>query len=188
MSMRRAHRSTRAALCALVLLAAAGTAAPPAQAQGAHLAKKAPPKVVKPGDPGSSQYQEDVPSAFGSVPASSVASSLPPAPTAGLPSGVAKQLGDDGAAGRGAAALAVAGTPATVGARPGRSAHRHGGGGSGGSGGAAAAQPVAKGVLASLADSIAGEDGGIGVLLPILLSASALIVLAVVVRRRRRGS
>ncbi len=187
---------------ALAVLFAATPAPSVAHAATAHASKKAPSKVVQPGDPGSSQYQEDVPSAFGSVPASSVASNLPPAPTGALPGKVVGALANDGAPGRAAASLAAAGTPA----KPARASHRHTavhhtgsggsgkrGGGTGNSGGslggtAAVAQAGSgKGILASLADSIVGSDGGIGALLPILLIASVLVVAVIALRRRRRS-
>jgi uncharacterized membrane protein YgcG len=181
---------------ATALLSLSGGVAAAATSPHASAAKKAPPKVVKPGDPGSSQYQEDVPSAFGSVPATTVSSNLGHPSGPPLPHAVATQLGNAGAAGRAAAALAAAGSPQRESAAP-RSHHGShssvgagggSGGGSGSSGGAALAQAGSgRGIVGALVDSLVGSDNGVGALLPVLLGASVLLAAAFAMRRRRRG-
>jgi hypothetical protein len=189
----------RVAVCAAaVLLSLSGGIAAAATPTHPTAAKKAPAKVVKPGDPGSSQYQEDVPSAFGSVPASTVSSNLGHPSGPPLPHAVATQLGNAGAAGRAAAALAAAGSPQRESAAP-RSHHGShssvgagggSGGGSGSSGGAALAHAGSgsgRGIVGALVDSLVGSDNGVGALLPVLLGASVLLAAAFAMRRRRRG-
>jgi hypothetical protein len=192
-------RAWRAVAALLVTIALTAVLAPAACAAGVP-ASHDPHKVVQPGDPGSSQYQEDVPSAFGNVPATSVSTTLPPPDTQPLPAAVGSQLHHDGAAGQAAAALALAGTPQREHALP---AHRqprrrsgHEGAGAGGgasSSGGGSAKPLAsvaqagsgKSVPASLVDSLTGSLGGIGALLPIALIASLLVVAAATLGRRR---
>lgn len=164
-------------------------------------AHASPQRIVNPGDPGSSQYQEDVPSAFGNVPATSVAGK--PAHGAPLPPGVAVRLAHAGSAGRATARLAVAGTPQST-TTSGRQRHRSspssesgaGGGSSGGSGGSgeSGGEPSTitqagsgKGIASSLVTALVGSDGGVGLLLPLLLALSVLLG-AGIVARRRRGS
>jgi hypothetical protein len=201
-SARIGYAGLTVCVAAVLLSLSPGAAAAPTRTQ-ANAAKKAPAKVVKPGDPGSSQYQEDVPSAFGSVPATQVS----PHPSGlSLPHAVATQLGNAGAAGRAAAAIAVAGSP-----QRGESGtpHSHrrshssasGAGGSGGgpnssgagrapAGGAAALAQAGsgRGIVAAVADSLVGSNSGIGVLLPVVLGASLLLAALIAMRRRRRGN
>jgi hypothetical protein len=194
---RIAHGRLTVCVCvAATVLSLSGGVAAAATSPHASAAKKAPPKVVKPGDPGSSQYQEDVPSAFGSVPATTVSSNLGHPSGPPLPHAVATQLGNAGAAGRAAAALAVAGSPQRSESTAPHSRHGShpslGGGGSGGgsgsSGGAALAQAGSgRGIVGALVNSLVGSDSGVGALLPILLGASVVLAAAFAMRRRRKG-
>jgi hypothetical protein len=195
---RIAHGRLTVCVCvAVTVLSLSGGVAAAATSTNARAAKKAPQKVVKPGDPGSSQYQEDVPSAFGSVPATTVSSNLGHPSGPPLPHAVATQLGNEGGAGRAAAALAVAGSPQL--AEPAARRSRHGshpsvgggggsGGGSGSSGSAALAQAGSgRGIVGALVHSLVGSDSGVGALLPVLLGASVLLAAAFAMRRRRKG-
>jgi hypothetical protein len=164
----------------------------------ASVAAASHPRIVNPGDPGSTQYQEDVPSAFGNVPATHVHRGG--GGTGSLPRGVANHLAAAGPAGRAAAALAIAGTPQTSTPAPspnrrsqpvggGGSGHHHppGGGVSGSS--SSAPPPTAgsgQGVLSALAGSVTGTSGGAGALLALLLVMA--VTAAAVAARRRRGS
>ena len=197
MSMPPASRIAfvRVTVCAGAMLLSLSTGAAAATAATHFSAPKtAPPTVVKPGDPGSSQYQEDVPSAFGSVPATKVS----PRPTGpSLPDAVASQLRNAGAAGRAAAAVAVAGTPRRL--APGtprsrRASHAPAGtaGGSSGGPGSSAAAAVAqagsgRGIVGALVHALVGADTGVGALLPVLLVASVLLAAVIAMRRRRRS-
>ena len=207
-SERTAPRGAVARLvaCAAVVLLSLSATAAAATPTRAHEAKKAPPKVVKPGDPGSSQYQEDVPSAFGSVPATSVTPRLAHPSGPSLPHAVANQLSNAGASGRAAAALAVAGTPQVstsqaprsrrrshssatgAGSSTGGSSSSGGAPGSAGNGASALAQAGSgRGIAGAVTHSLVGSGGGIGVLLPVLLGASVLIAAAIAMQRRRRS-
>ena len=188
----------------IALLAAVSVAslalAPAAGAAGGSTGQTGPAKVVNPGDPGSSQYQEDVPSAFGGVPAKNLSAHarhahVPSVPSVVLPHTVVSTLAGDGSAGRAAAALAVAGTPTVAPPRT-APAHHH-------RARESAAPPprpdrwspprggprpgtdrrrpqctssrgAGRSVTASVARSIFGSDGGLGGLLPVLLVVSAV--------------
>jgi hypothetical protein len=196
----------------IALLAAVSVAslalAPAAGAAGGSTGPTGPSKVVNPGDPGSSQYQEDVPSAFGGVPARSLSAHArrahaPSVPSVVLPHSVVSTLAGDGSAGRAAAALAVAGTPTVEPART-APAHRHRAararshhrartvGHRRVTARAPAPAPTVhvvagagRSVTASLARSLFGSDGGLGDLLPVLLVVSAVFAGGVAVGRRR---
>jgi hypothetical protein len=137
------------------------------------LAKKT---VAPPGVSGASQYQEDVPTASGSEPLTNV---KPGSGKGTLPTPVAKQLGSDGAAGRAAAAVAEATAPAKH-ARPAPRRHRT-------PTDVIALTASGSGAISGVAASLSGSRGGMGVLLPIVLVASALAVALTAWRRRRSG-
>jgi hypothetical protein len=192
----------RAAVTA-VLLAASLATAPVAAAAVGSTGQTGPSKVVNPGDPGSSQYQEDVPSAFGGVPATTYArhARAPAVQSVVLPHAVVSTLAGDGRAGRAAAALAIAGTPtpAVVHHRAPPARHhpaataRHRRRTKTPTRRRGAAAPVhlvagpGRSVTASIARSVFGSDGGLGDLLPVVLGMSALFAAGVAVGRRRGG-
>jgi hypothetical protein len=128
--------------------------------------------IVAPGDPGSSQYQEDIPTAAGSRPVLTVhpvTRQESQGPVA-LARTVARQLSHYGAAGRAAATLAQATAPAPIGRKPSRvlmSGH-------------------VKGTLTVLAESLFGSSGNIGVLLPVLLVVSLGVAIVLSLRRRKQ--
>jgi hypothetical protein len=144
---------------------------------GAPSAALASGHIVAPGDPGSSQYQEDIPTASGSKPVKSIHPPTAKQVAAVVPAPVAQKLGAQGVAGQQTAALAVqtaSPTPATS-VKPAKGA-THG-------------QLLATHVAATatvLTSALFGAGGGIGALLPILLAVS--LVLALLVALRRRGS
>jgi hypothetical protein len=127
--------------------------------------------IVEPGDPGSSQYQDDIPPAAGSRPVLTVhtVTHQQPAALVALPHAVARQLAHDGRSGRGAATLAQATAPLPTTRRPSRmltSGH-------------------VKSTVAVLAASLFGSDGGVSVLLPILLLISLGVAIVLSLRRRK---
>lgn len=128
--------------------------------------------IVEPGDPGSSQYQEDVPTASGGRPVST----LQPSSTASstiLPRAAVHALSRDGTAGRSTVALAQATAPGTPPTSP---SHK------------ARVQPLgyrAAGAVGVLASSLLGSGAGMGVWLPIMLVLMLAAAVAVAVERRR---
>ena len=130
--------------------------------------------IVEPGDPGSSQYQEDIPTAAGSRPVSTVHPSAhrPQVPVA-LPRAVARQLAHDGRSGRAAATLAQATAPLPT--TPLRTAHKPS---------RVLTSSHVKGTFAVLASSLFGSNGDVGVLLPILLIVSLSVAIVVALRRK----
>lgn len=182
----RAHAGLMVAVAVVAVSLAAPTVA--VAAANASAAKKAPAKVVKPGDPGSSEYQEDVPSAFGSVPAASLLPRAPQTTGAPLPHAVARKLDHGGAAGSAAAALAVAGSPrpSAPAPHPRRGSHASAGGGSpgGGNGSSVIAQAGSgRGIVASIVHSAVGSSA----LLAVVLGISVLLAIAITIQRRRRS-
>jgi hypothetical protein len=200
---------TRRGACAAALLLSLTLAAGvPATARAGSASANVPPKVVKPGDPGSSQYQEDVPSAFGSVPVSNVSARVRHPDKSALPHAVVTQLETAGPVGRATAALAAAGTPQA--SRPAasrsRSSARRGRGSGAGSGSGAgngsargtsssrareaaavvAAAGPGRSIPAALVHTLLGA-GSDGALLAILLASGVLLVAPIAKRRRRRG-
>ena len=130
--------------------------------------------LVEPGDPGSSQYQEDIPTAGGSRPVSTVhPGAHQPQASVALPRAVARQLAHDGRSGRAAATLAQATAPLPTTRL--RTAHKPS---------RVLSSGHVKGTLAVLAASLFGSNGGLGVLLPILLVVSLSVAIVVAVRRK----
>jgi hypothetical protein len=182
----------RASLAAIAVLFLYGS---PAQALTQH--------VSPPGNSGVSEYQEDVPSAGGSVPVIKLPSN--PRGHQVLPHSVVQQLDRAGATGRAVAAFVDRTAPAALGevsqapssgTRTG--AHRSGSSRPGGAGasrpGAAGANPAASvkvsggssvgGQLAAAV--IGGSGGGLGLLLPVILAALLGGALTALLLRRRR--
>jgi hypothetical protein len=134
-------------------------------------------RVAPPGNSGVSEYQEDIPSASGghAVPSQK---SLTPQPQV-LPTVVTHQLAKTGKVGRKAAVVAEATAPPVVHKQTKKAASqaqitfsrllRHQDGA----------------VVDTLASSLAGDDGDLGVLLPVLLGASALLAAGLAFARRR---
>jgi hypothetical protein len=129
--------------------------------------------IVAPGDPGSSQYQEDVPTASGSRPVSTLQPNAV-APSSVLSTPVIKQLDRHGASGRDLVSVAAETAPPLLpSAHPRKSAP------------ALAAKP-ASGTTTLLASAVVGgSGGGLGVFLPIVLAALLAAAIAVAVKRRR---
>jgi len=155
-----------------ILLALVATSAPAYASGSGH--------IVAPGDPGSAQYQEDVPTASGSEPVTS----LPRAPTRHTPhtlaTPVVRELDSHGAAGRQAAALAEATAPPVV-STPSASQHhaaqhKH----------QVSLQAHPAATTALLTSALLGSGGGVGALLPIVLALTVLVMLALTLRRRSR--
>lgn len=166
--------------------------------------------VAPPGNSGASQYQEDVPSAGGSVPITDLPSTPTPAasattttpaatttgttptrttttstattPVAAVPAHVLRSLERAGRAGRQAAALADRTAPSVVGIADVTHARTPA---SlplhEGGGGAGVSGQVASAV-------VGGQGGGLGLVLPLALGASLLAAVAFFVLRRRRGT
>ncbi|MGA2470767.1 MAG: hypothetical protein ABSG64_08770 [Solirubrobacteraceae bacterium] len=128
-------------------------------------------KIVAPGDPGSSQYQEDIPTAAGSVAVSSI---KPGTAGVALPRTVARQLAADGTAGRTTAVLAEVTTPSPT-PKPAHHAVRPAR--------VLISQPA--GTVAMLARSMFGSGGGMGAFLPILLAVSFGVAIILALRRRK---
>jgi hypothetical protein len=124
--------------------------------------------IVAPGDPGSAQYQEDVPTAAGGQPVSTVHPAATQASSV-LPQSVTRQLSSDGAAGRRAAAVATATAPLPALHQP---SHQRG-------------LRYRKEATASLvAGAVLGAGGGMGALLPVLLGVSLIVAIALGMRRK----
>lgn len=154
------------ALAALPVGLALAVLAGPAPAWADH-------HIVAPGDPGSAQYQEDVPTASGSRPVSTLQPSSATPAASVLPRATVHALSKDGAAGRSTVALAQATTSSPTPSSTSRSVK---------------AQPLsyrAAGPVAVLTRSLLGSGGGIGVLLPILLVLSLGSALVAAIGRRR---
>ena len=124
--------------------------------------------IVAPGDPGSAQYQEDVPTAAGSQPVSTVKPVTSQASSV-LPRSAAHQLSSDGAAGRHAAAVATETAPAPVGHKL---SHQR------------ALRFRKEATTGLVAGAIFGAGGGIGTLLPVLLGVSLVVAIALAMRRK----
>jgi hypothetical protein len=125
--------------------------------------------VVAPGDPGSAQYQEDVPTAAGSQPVSTVQPVTSQASSV-LPQSVARQLSSDGAAGRHAAAVATETAPAPVSHKV---SHQR------------TLRYRKEATTGLVAGAIFGAGGGIGTLLPVLLGVSLIVAFGLAMRRKR---
>jgi hypothetical protein len=167
-------RSTALATVAVLLAAFSSLLAP-----SAALAKTPGKGYAPPGNSGVSQYIEDVPTASGGKPSSSVV--IPPSGGSGgsggagsssIPTSVSRKLDRDGSNGKHADALAKA-TGESLSSGHARPAVR------------AAAPPPSRQVLAALDGSSGG--GGLGVLLPVILIGSLVIVSAVGLLRRHRS-
>jgi hypothetical protein len=144
-----------------VAIAAAALLATP----GAAWAHK---HIVHPGDPGSSQYQEDVPTAGGSQPVKTIGGGSTTPATNAVPRAVVRQLHHDGSDGSGTVSLAQSTAPS-----PPRHATRR--------------QPLRYHSTAAstlVGQAVVGSGGGMGVLLPILLVLSVVAVIVLTVRRR----
>jgi hypothetical protein len=152
---------------------------------GAALAENPAKGYAPPGNSGVSQYMEDIPTASGGKPSSSVV--IPPgggsggsgrsggsggAPSSSVPSSVSQKLDSDGSSGKQADALAK-----TTGELSG-SGHVH-------QVVRAAAAPPSRQVLSALDGSTGG--GGLGVLLPVILIGSLVIASVAGLLRRRRS-
>jgi hypothetical protein len=124
--------------------------------------------IVAPGDPGSAQYQEDVPTAGGSQPVSTVHPATSQASSV-LPQSAAHQLSKDGAAGRHAAAVATETTPAPV---THKLTHQR------------TLRYRKEATTGLVAGAIVGSGGGMGTLLPVLLGVSLVVAIALAVRRK----
>jgi hypothetical protein len=126
--------------------------------------------IVAPGDPGSAQYQEDVPTAAGSQPVTTVQPVTSQASSV-VPQSAVHQLNKDGAAGRRAAAVASETAPAPVRHKVShqRTLLYH--------------KEATTGLVAG---AIFGAGGGVGALLPVLLGVS--LIAAIALAARRRGS
>lgn len=124
--------------------------------------------IVAPGDPGSAQYQEDVPTAAGSQPVSTVQPVTSQASSV-LPRSAAHQLGSHGAAGRHAAAVATETAPAPL-----RHKLRH----------QRTLRYRKEATTGLVAGAIFGAGGGVGTLLPVLLGVSLIVAIALTVRRK----
>jgi hypothetical protein len=125
--------------------------------------------IVAPGDPGSSQYQEDVPTAGGSQPIATVHPAASQTSTV-VPQSTARKLGADGTTGHRTAAVATATAP------PLPTGHQHGT--------HQGLQYRRTAAASALANAIAGTGGGMGALLPVLLGVSLLLAIAIALRRR----
>ncbi|MGD0196599.1 MAG: hypothetical protein ABSC56_01650 [Solirubrobacteraceae bacterium] len=125
--------------------------------------------IVAPGDPGSAQYQEDIPTASGSQPVTTLKpTSAPSAPT--LPAAVVKKLSHDGAAGRATVSIAQQTAPP----EPKRQTTAH------------ALSYHAAATLSVLTSSLLGSGSGMGALLPIVLFLALGTVAVLALTRRRR--
>ena len=137
--------------------------------------------IVQPGDPGSAQYQEDIPTASGSRPVSTLHPSTTPQTAIVLPRSAVHALAKDGAAGRSTTALAQAtapppspppsvSAPATAHSSPTR-----------------ALSYRAAGTAGVLVGALLGSGGGMGVFLPILLGLALGAAVALTLGRRKRS-
>ena len=148
--------------------------------------------LAPPGNSGVNQYDESVPTAAGNQPTNTLhpGTRVPGGPGGGGGRGSAispstqRALDRQGAAGRAAAALALATAPGA--------AHRRPSGQTNGAGRAAgSAAPAGAGFspVKSLIKAFTGSaSGGLGPLLPILLVVSALGAMALAIIRRRRAT
>lgn len=170
--MGRTARSTALATAAVLLAVFSSLLGP-----SAALAKTPGKGYAPPGNSGVSQYIEDVPTASGGKPSSSVV--IPPSGGSGgsggvgsssIPASVSQKLDRDGRNGRQADALAKA-TSGASGSGHARPAVR------------AATAPPSRQVLSALDGSTGG--GGLGVLLPVILIGSLVVVSAAGLLRRR---
>jgi hypothetical protein len=142
--------------------------------------------IAPPGNSGVSQYQEDVPTAKGNQPSSSIApggggggGTKGPGASSGLSSSTLRALDNQGSAGRKAAALAEATAPGA--GHPARPPASKITGGSQDSG----SSPISSVVKALTGSS---SSGGLGPLLPIILLASLFGAAALALLRRRRAT
>jgi hypothetical protein len=180
----------RASLAAIAMLFLYGS---PAQALTRH--------VSPPGNSGVSEYQEDVPSAGGSVPVVTLPSNLAGRPV--LPHGVVQQLDRAGATGRALASFVDRTSPAALGevtqapsSGASTGSHRSGSSRPGGAvatrpGTAGAAPAVSVPPVSSVSEQLAravvgGGGGGLGLLLPVILAACLGAAVATLLARRRR--
>jgi hypothetical protein len=180
---------------------------------GGATAAATPAKIAPPGNAGATQYEEDVPTAQGSQPVSTLlpggGGQLRP-----LSAAVRRRLNEHGADGRAALAVAEETTPAqgqakasgplhspaSSGAPSSRDASEtsQSSTGSGSpaatSGGSAATIPLSResagesSAATALAGSLGGSGGGLGVGLPILLGVSVAAAAIVIATQRRRRS
>ena len=160
-----------------LLLAAAGAlaivlAAPAATA----LARR---HIVQPGDPGSTQYQEDVPTAQGSRPVTTLHAgpTTPPSASATIPAATVHSLTRHGAAGRAALSLAEQTAPPPSPSRngPGSTGQSH-----------PNLHYRATAAAGVIAQSLLGERGGMGVFLPIIIGLALGSTITLTIVRRRR--
>ena len=129
--------------------------------------------VAPPGNSAVGEYVEDVPTAGGGRPVSS-AHGLSAQPGA-LPAAVAHRLAAAGPNGHRTASLAEGTAPSSGASRQAAGTYSR------------LLQKDAGGTIGSLTRSLTGGDGGLGVLLPILLAACVVVGAGVAVSRRRRG-
>lgn len=129
-------------------------------------------RVAPPGNSGVSEYQENIPTAGGGKPVQA-AQSLATQPAVLAPT-VSRDLTKTGAVGKHTAALAEATAPPVS-----HSSHRTR------SALARLLRGQSSAIVGSLTNSIAGGDGDLGVLLPVLLVATALLAAALALMRRR---
>lgn len=157
--VRRARRTTAAALAVALALALPTTA----------IARRSTGTIAPPGNSAVSQYVEDIPTAKGERPTSTIHPGGGPGRPGGgasvpLSQGAARALNHRGPDGRGAAAVAEATSPLG-----------HGLGGTGGG-----SSP-----FATIVKTATGSSGGLGALLPILLIVVAIGGGLIALRRRR---
>jgi hypothetical protein len=163
--MSRALRLATVGALAIVLAAPAGA-----------LAQR---HIVQPGDPGSAQYQEDIPTAAGGRPVTSIHPTTATQTTVTLPPAAVHALAKAGASGHSTIALAQATAPppsATRSVSPGskpQSSPPH------------AISYRAAGTAGVLIGSLLGSGGGMGVFLPILLGLLLGLAIALALARRR---
>jgi hypothetical protein len=129
--------------------------------------------VAPPGNSAVGDYVEDVPTAGGGRPVPSVQSLS--AQRSALTAAVAHRLAAAGPNGHRTASLAEGTAPPSSASR--QTAATYG----------RLLEKDAGGVIGSLTRSVTGGDGGLGVLLPILLAACVVVGAGVAVSRRRRG-
>jgi hypothetical protein len=156
----------------LALAAALALAIAPASAVGQPAAGEGSTgqsHIVAPGDPGSAQYQEDVPTAAGSRPVTTLhPGSGTPQAAVSLPAPVVRKLDAKGTVGRQTVALAQAATP------PAPKHH------------VVLLRATTAATASLLASALLGSGGGAGALLPIVLILSLLVALLLTIRRRMR--
>jgi hypothetical protein len=155
-----------------VIALAAGLALGVLGAPAAALANR---HIVQPGDPGSTQYQEDVPTAQGSRPVTTIHTGPAATAVATIPAPTAHSLTAHGATGR--AALSLAEQTAPVISSP------EGGSSTGPSDTSLSYHPTA--AVGVLAGALLGERGGMGVFLPIILGLALGSAITVAAIRRR---